>query len=308
MRKLITDIADELEAGVGIEDAIEKRQKRFPALYGLILKAGVQTGRLSEMLTSLNRHLEIGVRTRRIIFESLCYPAVVLALVAVIITFLFVVVIPTFGDVLTDMADGEAALPYLTRFFLDIAENVWQFWSVVLLIVCGLVVISLILSNSPGGRRFKESLFLKIPIIGKLSYAGILARMTEAMAMLVGAGCDMPTCLRLSAGTTGSEKAKLECEMLAGQIEQGEGIMEAGQFCRMIPRLFLYSIQLGSQRNELQDNLYSLGKMYGERTRYMQVRLQAILLPTMIICLGVFVAMTVLAMFLPMIKMISVML
>jgi len=128
------------------------------------------------------------------------------------------------------------------------------------------------------------------------------------MGMLVGAGCDMPTCLRLSAGACGSEKAKLECEILAGQIEQGEGIMEAGQFCRMIPRLFLYSVQLGSQRNELQDNLYSLGRMYNERTQYMQTRLQAILEPTMIVFLGVVVGMMVLAMFLPMIKFVSVML
>ncbi len=307
MRRLITEIADELEAGVGIEEAVEKRKKRFPALYGLILKAGVQTGRLSEMLTSLNRHLEIGVRTRRIIFESLCYPVIVLTLAAVIITGVFVTVIPSFAEVLTDMSDGEASLPALTQLFLNMAENMWQFWSVVLLIVCGVVVIFLILSNSPGGRRFKESLFLKIPILGKLFYAGILARMAEAMAMLVGAGSDMPTCLRLSAGACGSEKTKLECEALARQIEQGEGIMEAGHFCRMIPRLFLYSIQLGSQRNELQDNLYSLGKMYGERTQYMQARLQAILMPTMIICLGGFVGMIVIAMFLPMVRMVSVM-
>src|SRR3990172_7923864 len=57
MRRLIDDIAGELEAGVSIEEAFEKRQKRFSPIYGRILKAGVETGRLSEMLTSLNRHL-----------------------------------------------------------------------------------------------------------------------------------------------------------------------------------------------------------------------------------------------------------
>ena len=57
MRKLVDAIADELEAGVSIEEAFEKRQKRFPPLYGRILKAGVETGRLNEMLTSLNRHM-----------------------------------------------------------------------------------------------------------------------------------------------------------------------------------------------------------------------------------------------------------
>ena len=79
--------------------------------------------------------------------------------------------------------------------------------------------------------------------------------------MMVAAGCDMPASLRLSSGATGSEKLILECEALAGQIEQGANILEAGQFCKTIPRLFLYSIQLGTQRNELQDNLYSLGQI-----------------------------------------------
>jgi len=96
MRKLINDIAGELEKGVSIEEAFEKRQKRFPPLYGRILKAGVETGRLSEMLTSLNRHLELAGRTRRIIFEAISYPVVILILGAIVITAMFMLIIPQF--------------------------------------------------------------------------------------------------------------------------------------------------------------------------------------------------------------------
>jgi type IV pilus assembly protein PilC len=97
----------------------------------------------------------------------------------------------------------------------------------------------------------------------------------------------------------------MESDMLADQVEQGSNILEAGQFCTVISRLFLYSVQLGTQRNELQDNLYSLGQMYSEQARYGQSRLQAVLLPMMIICVGGIIAMCVLAMFLPMIKIIT---
>ena len=78
-----------------------------------------------------------------------------------------------------------------------------------------------------------------------------------------------------------------------------------GQLCKIIPRLLLYSIQLGTQRNELQDNLYSLGQMYAEQTRCGQARLQAILLPVMLIVVGCFLAMAVLAMLLPMVQVIT---
>ena len=304
MRKLIDAIAGELEAGVSIEEAFEKRQKRFPPLYGRILKAGVETGRLSEMLTSLNRHLELANQTRRIIFEALSYPAVILALAAVILTAVFWLIIPQFGLILTEMTEGSE-LPKLTRLFLSMAENVVPFWIGVGFLVVAILFIVRILSSFPAGRRFKESLFLRAFVIGRVYHSSVLSRMAESMAMMVAAGSDMPACLRLASGSTGSEKLVLESEMIAGQIEQGANILGAGQFCKMIPRLFLYSIQLGTQRNELQDNLYSLGQMYSEQARCGQARLQAILLPVMLIMVGGVLAMAVLSMFLPMITIIT---
>ncbi len=304
MRRLINAIADELEAGVSIEKAFEKRQKRFPPLYGRILKAGVETGRLSEMLTSLNRHLQMATQTRRIIFEAMCYPAVILTLAAIITTGVFVFVIPQFGSILTEMTN-ETSLPAITKLFISMAANVAPFWIAVGILVAAILGAFAILSASPAGRRFNESLLLKVPVIGRVYHSSVLSRMAEAMAIMVAAGSDMPASLRLSSGTTGSHNLILESEAVAGQIEQGTNILEAGQLCRMIPRLFLYSIQLGTQRNELQDNLYSLGEMYAEQARCGQARLQAVLLPVMLIGVGCFLAMTILSMFLPMIQVIT---
>jgi type II secretory pathway component PulF len=306
MRGLITDVASDLEAGISIETAIEKRQKHFPPLYAKILKAGVETGRLSEMLMSLNRHLEIGSRTRRIIFEAMCYPLVVLLLAGIIITAVFVLVIPSFTEVLTDMMGDRSYLPWLTQWFITMSQHVVEFWVGAGIFVIAFIVIWKLLDTTAGGKRFKEWWFLRLPLVGRIYHKGTLARMAEAMAMLVGAGCSMPECLRLSAGATGSEKMKLECELLASQVETGDGIMEAGIVCRLIPRLFLYSVQLGGQRNELQNNLYGLGQMYSEQTFCLQSRLQSILLPTMIIGVGGFVALMVLSMFMPMVSMVSV--
>jgi type IV pilus assembly protein PilC len=303
MRRLVDAIADELEAGVSIEQAFEKRQKHFPPLYGRILKAGVETGRLSEMLTSLNRHLEMSTQTRRIIFEAMAYPAVILVLASIILTGVFMFIIPQFGSALEEMTGGT--LPVLTRMFLSMSQHVVPFWITVGLVIAAMFALFAMLSTSAAGRRFKESLLLRMAVIGRVYHSSMLSRMAESMAIMVAAGSDMPVSLRLSSGSTGSEKLILESEALANQIEQGANILEAGQFCRMIPRLFLYSIQLGTQRNELQDNLYSLGQMYAEQARCGQARLQAVLLPIMLIGVGCFLAMTILAMFLPMISIIT---
>ena len=304
MRRLVDAIADELEAGVSIDKAFEKRQKHFPPLYGRILKAGVETGRLSEMLTSLNRHLEMANQTRRIIFEAMTYPAVIMVLAAVILTGVFMFIIPQFGSVLEEMTDG-GELPGITKLFFSMSKNVVPFWTAVGFVIAVIVALFAMLSASAAGRRFKESLLLRIPVIGRVYHSSMLSRMAEGMAIMVAAGSDMPVSLRLSSGATGSDKLILESEALAAQIEQGANILEAGQLCRMIPRLFLYSIQLGTQRNELQDNLYSLGQMYTEQARCGQARLQAVLLPVMLIGVGCFLAITILAMFMPMIGIIT---
>ena len=139
MKKLVEAIADELEAGVSIEKAFEKRQKHIPALYGRILKAGVETGRLSEMLTSLNRHLETSSQTRRIVFEAVAYPAVILAIGSVIATFVLIYLIPQFRSILEEMVEGK--LNPITEFYFTLSRNAVPFWMATGIIAAVIIII-----------------------------------------------------------------------------------------------------------------------------------------------------------------------
>ncbi|NQV32102.1 MAG: type II secretion system F family protein [Phycisphaeraceae bacterium] len=303
MRKLIEEVAQDLESGMGIDEAFTKRERQFPMLYSRILKAGVETGRLSEMLTSLNRHIDLGNQTRRIIGEAVAYPGVILLFAAIILTGVFQFIIPQFESILSEMAGGR--LNPITSAVLAIGGNVLPFWVGLVCAVGAVVLILTALSTNVRGRRFRESLLRQIPVVGRIYKQGTLGRFSEAMAILISSGSDMGTSLRLAAQTTSSEQLILESDLLADQMEQGQPVLEAGQFCRVIPRFFLYSIQLGMQRNELQDNLYSLSSMYSDQARQGQSRLQSVLLPAMVILVGGVVAVAILAMFLPMIQVVT---
>jgi type IV pilus assembly protein PilC len=217
-------------------------------------------------------------------------------------TAVFLTIIPNFAAILVELF-GE--LPGLTKLFVKMSNNVVSFWVGAGVVVGVIIVLLTILSSSPAGRRFKESIILKLPVFGRLYHSSILGKMAEAMAMMVATGCDMPTCLRLSASASGSESMVRESETVAGQIEQGANVLEAGQYCRIIPRLFFYSVQLGTQRNELQDNLCNLGQMYAQQVQCYQSRLQTVLLPIMLILVGGFLLLAILSIFLPMIKVVS---
>jgi len=303
MRQLVQEVAADLEGGMSIDQVFEKRHRQFPPLYGRILKAGVQTGRLPEMLTNLNRHLELSSQTRRILFEALTYPAIVLVFGAVILTGVFLFIIPQFESVLREMVGGR--LNPVTTLVLGLPRHVIPFWIGLGCVAGAAVLVLAACATSPSGRRFRESLVVRLPVIGKVLYAGTLSRFSEAMSTLVAAGCDMPACLRLAADAAGSERLVLEAGNLATQIEQGTAVLEAGHFCRVISRLFLYSVQLGIQRNELQDNLHSLADMYASQAKHNQARLSAVLLPLLLILIGGIVALAVLAMFLPMIQVVT---
>lgn len=306
MKRLILQIADELEHGVPLAEAMEKRRSNFPPLYANILKAGIESGRLSEMLTNLNRHMEIEQRTRRIVIESISYPLFVLSLAAAILTFLFAAIIPGFEVVMGDISDSGRGLPTLTHYLFVFSHHVWHFWVVVGCILLTLAFLWRLLTLSPAGNRFLERLLLSVPVLGSAWRHGLLARLAQAMALLVNSGCPMPLTVRLAGQSSGSLLIDRDCEILAGQLEQGAGILEGGMHCRILPRLFLYSVQLGAQRNSLVENLQGLGQMYIQKTHILQGRLQTLLLPTMLITVGTLIGITVLAMFLPMVRVLEV--
>ena len=263
MRKLLEQVAADLESGVSIEDAFARRESQFPPLYVHIVRAGLKTGRLAEMLTSLNRHLEMGTQTRRIVFEAMAYPLVVLALAAIILTFVFQFVIPPFQTIFSH--EFGADLPAITQFLFFISQYVLPFWLIVGGAIAAIILTFRLLSRFSGGKRFKEAIWSALPVLGPLYETSVLSRLSDAMAMLVAAGMDVPACLRLGGAASGSERVRCETDALAGQLEQGQNLAEAGQSCRVIPSLFLYSMQLGYQRNELRENLYSLSEMYAQQ-------------------------------------------
>ena len=302
MRRMVSEIADDLENGVSIQQAFKKREKHFPPLYGTIIEAGVQTGRLSEMLISLNRHLETTGHTRRILFEALCYPAVILLLAAVIVSFLLIIVMPQLKELIMDF---EVSLPAPTLFFLALGDYVFEIWLYGATALFFLIFVFWAAGRSKEGQHLKESIAMRTPIVGRIYRLGLFCRLADAMALVLSTSSDLAQCLRLGGKTTGSENVSRDCEFIARQLEEGSNLMESGQACSTIPRLFVYSMQLGVQRNELQDNLYNLSDMYSRQIKYCQDRLSAILLPIVLIFVGGFIGMGILSVFMPLVAMIQ---
>ncbi|MCE5325476.1 MAG: type II secretion system F family protein [Planctomycetaceae bacterium] len=304
VRRLVEQIAADLEGGATIEAAFNKHRQCFPPLYGQILHAGVTTGRLAEMLTSLNRHVEMSGATRRIVWESVTYPLTVLAIAAVVLTAVLYWVTPQFSRSFQSW-QGDKALPFYTRTMLTLSEHLGPIWLAIGAVIVLIVAAGLVLRGTRGGRMMIERALLSFPVIGRACRSGMLARMADAMAVLVGAGHTMSDCLRLAGAASGSEIIETEMQDAAAQVERGQDIVQAGRHCTVIPGFFLYSVQLGSRRNDLPDTLYGLAEMYVHQTEAHQSRLQAAMMPMLLLLVGLMVGVCIFAMFAPYIELLQ---
>jgi type II secretory pathway component PulF len=307
LRRAIDELAGDLEKGTPLEEAFTRHERSFPHLYGRIIKAGVQTGRLSEMLFSLNRHQEMAVQTRRIVLDALTYPLVVLVLASIILTGMLAYVVPQFKEFVSNkdfFANQSVSIPVMTEALFWMADHVWLLWCEVGGFVAAIIVLYLVLHGSRGGRRFWERVVLGIPALGRVVLRTHMARLADAMAILVGAGCDLPTAVRLAGGACGSPNLQIDCEVLAQAVEAGLIPDTENLSARYLPAMMLYSIRIGSQRNELEANLYSLADMYGRQARQLQGNLQALLLPVMIVVLGGILACAITALMGPMVTLV----
>jgi len=173
----------------------------------------------------------------------------------------------------------------ITQMVFDLADNIVPFWIGVRFWLVIVVVIFTALSSSPAGRRAREQMFLRVPALGRLYRNSTLSRMAEAMALLVGAGCDIPEALRLGAVASGSSTLGLESDLIAQQVEReriSSKPARAPPWCRGSSS----TPSARAQRNELQDNLYSLGEMYADQARARQVPPPDVSAALMIVIIG----------------------
>ncbi len=296
LRRAIGELASDLEGGLPLEQAFARHERSFPYLYGQIIKAGVQTGRLSEMLTSLNRHLEMAGETRRILLDALTYPLLVFGMAMAVFTAILAFVVPQFIDL---YKDWRSHLPPATELLFWISEHIWRIWIVLGGTAAVVIVVGGILGASPAGRRWREIFLLRVPVVGRVYHRTNLARLCDALAILVASGCQFPTAIRLAGGASGSPNLRAECDVMAQAVEAGQSLDPNILSLEHVPAVMIYSMRLGSQRNDLESNLYSLSDMYSTQARHLQTNLHALLLPCLIVGVGVFVGFSISALFGP---------
>lgn len=302
LRRWVDALVADMRNGATLEQAVIRHEKHLPVLYSRVIHAGVQSGDLAGVLFQLNQHLRLAKTSRRIIWETISYPALVLLLAILIVSTFFLAIIPNIKDVYGDFG---VRLPAITTAVLAMADHFPKLLITFGVIVVLSMVIWQLLRTTPAGRHFRSRLMQYTPVIRRVYVSSLISRFVRSVAAAVSANITLPEALRLAASATGNTDLQIEAESLARESEHGRSVFVATQHTRVIPPLFGYCVQTATGRDALPDSLNRLAASYESRAIHSQAMIRVVLFPMMIILVGGFIAVCALATIMPLVALVQ---
>ena len=304
MKEALEGIGDNISAGGTFSESLTAYPKIFDNLYINRVKAGEAGGVLEVVLGRLAEFAEKSEKIKNKVKGAMIYPIVVLVAAIGITAFLLVAVIPKFKQVFNDMLGG-AALPAITQAVIDLSEWVQHNGLTLAIIVAALVVIKKVIGKTPAGAKFYDLLSLKMPVTGTLVQRTAVSRVTRTLGTLLSSGVPILQSLVIVRDTTGNRIVSQALQNVHDAVKEGEGMTQPLSQCSVFPPMVVSMVEVGEETGALADMLTRIANTYDDEVDNAVAGMTAAIEPALIIVLAVVVGTIVIAMFLPMIKIIS---
>ncbi len=302
-KKTLNEIRADVEAGSTFSAALKKHPKVFSTLYTNLVEAGEAGGILDTILNRLAVYIEKATTLKKRVKSAMFYPMTIVSVALVVVVFLLIYVIPTFQGL---FANFGATLPLPTIIVLELSNFVRAYLLYMIGGVVGLIVGIRAYYRTAGGRKRIDGLLLHLPIVGPLIRKVAVAKFTRTLGTLVSSGVAILEGLDITARTAGNTVVEEAVQKARSAIAQGKTIAEPLQESKVFPPMVVQMIAIGEQTGALDRMLNKVADFYEEEVDIAVGTLTAMLEPLMVIFLGVVVGGVVIAMYLPIFKLISV--
>jgi type II secretory pathway component PulF len=263
LRRSMNELAQTLEMGVPLDQAVEAEGKRVPPhLRGLVV-AGMRTGRLGDLLSRFSAFSQIGTELKRALWLSLAYPALTVTVASALFIFVCVVLITQFEAI---YADFGIPLPGITVALIAIARIVRSVW-IPLIFLGGGSLVAWVAARVFLTRSARRSLAGRLPLLGPVWRATSLAEFCHLLALLLESGLPLPEALRLTGQGVQDAEFDVSCGVVAQRVESGRSLAQAMGERRLfpagLPRLLLWA----EGQKSLTDVLHIAGSIFEARAR-----------------------------------------
>ncbi len=302
-RTSIAKLMSDVEGGSTLAESMGRNPKVFSTLYVNMVEAGEAGGILDVILVRLATFLEKLDQLQRKVKSALTYPSVV-AFVAIMATcFMLIFIIPTFAKMFTDFG-GQ--LPTPTRIVMGLSDFLRGYWWLIIAGITAFVVALQRYYRTENGRLVIDKLLLRIPVLGTVIRKGAVARFTRTLGTLISSGVPILSGLEITARTAGNRVVENAVIATRESISQGNTIAEPLRASGVFPPMVTQMIAVGEQTGALDEMLEKIATFYDSEVDTAVDALTAIIEPVMIVVMGTVVGGMLVAMYLPMFKLVAV--
>lgn len=293
---LVRDLENSLRQGLSLSQAMERYPTVFDPLYVNMVRAGELTGKMGSILPNLFQYIKKSYGLRKKVIAALLYPMIIFFVAVGIIFFFIYFLIPQLEEMFTSFG---ARLPDITVFILNISSFVRSNSLWLVLFVALLVVGFIIFKRSERGAFWLDRFYLRLPIWGDLLQKIYMVRFAYTFSVLYGNEVAILDSLEIVSQGMGNRFYKRAIQRAALDIEVGVGIEEAFSAQKAFPDLVIQMLSIGEASRRVDEMLEELADFYDSEVDVALETMTGVIQPVTIVVLGIFIAITLVALFLP---------
>lgn len=304
LKNVCRAVADDVEAGATLSEAMAKYPRTFNKLYTNMVAAGEAGGVLDLILNRLADFMEKAQKLKRKVIGAMIYPLCVLFIAFGIVMGLMIVVIPKFNEI---FADFDCELPGVTMILLNTSDWIVKKWGWAWIIGTPFAIMFLyrLIRISEPGRYTLDTITMKIPAVGALISKTSIARFTRTLGTLVAAGVPILEAINITRETAGNEVFRRALIGVHDNIRKGETFAEPLRKARVCDALVTNMIDVGEETGELDKMLMKIADNYDDEVDVAVSSLISLMEPVLVIFLGGICGFIVVAMFMPLVTLMS---
>jgi len=303
MRKAITKMRDDIREGRSLFQAFSDHPRIFPRLYCAMIRAGEESGALPEIMDRLIYVITHEEKVKNDIQSALRYPIIVLAVLGGAFLVLLTFVVPRFVDI---FEQGGVEIPLPTRICMEMYSVLSQFGGYMLLIAGVLTVAGFYYVRTDSGRRVKDRLLMRLPLIGPLLVKSAMSRFSSIFSILQSSGVGVLEALRILTDTIDNAAIAVEFKKIRNQLEEGQRISGPLRQARYFPPMVVSMVAIGEESGNLDGMLKEISNHYDAEVEYATKRLAEALGPLLMVAMSAMVGFFILAIFKPMWEMANI--
>lgn len=299
----LTAIKNDVEGGATYADALRKHPKVFTDLYANMVAAGESGGILDTILNRLAAYMEKAMKLKKKVKGAMIYPLVVSSIAVICIAVIMIFVVPTFAKMFTQMG---GTLPLPTLFVMKMSSFLAGIGGLItaLVIVAAIVALQQI-RRTEKGRAITDRIFLKLPIFGIMLRKVAVAKFTRTLGTLISSGVPILDGLEITAKTAGNKVIEYAVMDVRQAVTEGKTLAEPLMKSKVFPPMVTHMISVGEATGALDGMLSKIADFYDDEVDASVNNLTAMMEPMLMVFLGGSVGFIVIAMYLPIFKLIT---